>query len=141
MEEIGVIKSIEGLVATVSVPKKSACEGCSLGICKPEDQTMEIEALNHVNARVGQKVKLVMKTYTYLKGSIIVYGIPALALIIGAILGKEVFSNYFRETDPDILSAVFGFGAFVISFLFIKLWGGRMREKMESKPVIEEILE
>src|SRR4030042_6832861 len=115
MEEVGIIKSIEGLVATVSVPKKSACEGCSLGICKPEDQTMELEALNHVNARVGQKVKLVMKTYTYLKGSIIVNGIPALALIIGAILGKEVFSNYFRETDPDILSAVFGLGAFVFS--------------------------
>lgn len=102
---------------------------------------MEIEALNHVNARVGQKVKIVMKTYTYLKGSIVVYGIPALALITGAILGKEVFSNYFREMDPDILSAVFGFGAFVISFLFIKLWGGRMGKKIESKPVIEEIIE
>lgn len=141
MEEVGVIKSIEGIVATVSVPKKSVCEGCSLGICRPEDQTMEIEALNHVNARVGQKVKIVMKTYTYLKGSKIVYGIPALALIIGAILGKEVFSNYFREMDPDILSAVFGFGAFVIFFLLIKLWSGRVEKKMESKPVIEEIIE
>lgn len=140
MEEVGVIKSIEGMVATVSVPKKSVCEGCSLGICRPEDQTMEIEALNHVNARVGQKVKIVMKTYTYLKGSIIVYGIPALALIIGAILGKEVFSKYFREMDPDILSAVFGFGAFVIFFLLIKLWSGRVEKKMESKPFIEEIL-
>lgn len=141
MEEVGVIKSIEGVIAKVSVPRKSACEGCRVETCKPGEQTMEIEALNPLKAEVGQKVKVVMKPYSYMKGSIIVYGIPAIALIAGAVLGKEVFSHYFREIDPDIISAIVGFGAFIISFIVIKLWSKRLEKKVELKPVIEEILE
>ncbi|MEW6213590.1 MAG: SoxR reducing system RseC family protein [Nitrospirota bacterium] len=139
MEEIGVIKSIEGVIARVSVPRKSACDGCTVGICKPDEQSMEIEALNPVKARVGQRVKVVMKPYTYLKGSLIVYGIPAIALITGAVLGKEIFSYYFN-IDPDIVSAIFGFGAFAISFIAIKLWSRKIEKRVELKPVIEEIL-
>jgi sigma-E factor negative regulatory protein RseC len=141
VEEVGIIKNIDGMTATVSIPRKSACEGCSFSACKVGEEGMLIEALNPINARVGQKVKIVMKPYTYLKGSAIVYGIPAIALVVGAVLGKEVLSRYFVSTDPDILSAAMGFIAFALSFLFIKIWSKKMAEKENTKPVIEEILE
>lgn len=141
VEEVGIIKSVEGMLAIVSIPKKSACEGCSLGICKPDEQSMEIKALNSVNATVGQKVKIVMQAHAYLRSSLIVYGIPALALIIGAVLGKEIFSLLFVTFDPDIVSAISGFITFAISFIAIKLWSSRTEKKVEVKPIIEEILE
>ena len=134
------MRSVEGATATVSVPKKSGCEGCSLKTCKPEEQFMMIEALNPLQARVGEKVRVTMKPYTYLKGSMVIYGIPALALVAGAVVGKEFFSPYLKGHDPDIVSAVFGFGAFAVSFILVKLWSGRVGRKAESKPVIEEIL-
>ena len=68
MEEVGVVISIDGVMAKVAVPRKSVCEGCTSTACKPGDQSMEIEALNKVNAGVGQKVKVITKSYTYLKG-------------------------------------------------------------------------
>ena len=102
---------------------------------------MEIEALNLIKADVGQTVRVVMKPYSYLKGSLIVYGIPAFALVIGAVLGREIFSTYFREADPDVVSAFSGFGACIISFLFIKIWSRRIGKKQELKPVIDEIIE
>jgi sigma-E factor negative regulatory protein RseC len=141
MEEVGVIVSIHGMTAKVTVPRKSACEGCSAGTCKPSEKTMELEALNPIKATVGQTVRVVMKPYSYLRGSIIVYGIPALALVIGAILGKEVFSKYFRGIDPDVVSAFFGFGACIIFFLFVKIWSNKVEKKHELKPVIEEVIE
>lgn len=141
VEEVGIIKNIDGMTATVSIPRKSACEGCSFSACKTGKEGMLIEALNPVNARVGQKVRIVMKPYTYLKGSAIVYGIPAIALVSGAVLGKEVLSRYFVRTDPDILSAITGFIAFALSFLLIKVWSKKTAEKEDIKPVIEEILE
>ena len=141
VEEVGIIKNIDGMTATVSIPRKSACEGCSFSACKAGEEGMLIEALNPVNARVGQKVRIVMKPYTYLKGSAIVYGIPAIALVSGAVLGKEVLSRYFVRTDPDILSAITGFIAFALSFLLIKVWSKKTAEKEDIKPVIEEILE
>ena len=141
VEEVGIIKNIDGMTATVSIPRKSACEGCSFSACKASQEGMLIEALNPVNARVGQKVRIVMRPYTYLKGSAIVYGIPAVALVAGAVLGKEVLSAYFVRTDPDILSAVTGFIAFALSFLFIKSWSKKTADKEGVKPVIEQILE
>lgn len=135
------IISTDGITAKVAVPRKSACEGCSVGVCKPSEQSMEIDALNPINAGVGQKVRIAMKPYSYLKGSIIVYGIPALALVIGAILGKEVFSAFFTGLDPDVISAFFGFGAFAIVFILIKIWSSKFNKKQEFKPVIEEIIE
>jgi sigma-E factor negative regulatory protein RseC len=141
MEEIGVIKSVDGAVAKVSVPKRSACEGCTVGICKPDEQSMEIEALNPLKAQAGQKVRVVMKPYTYLKGSLIVYGLPTLALIIGAVIGKELFSHYFKGIDADIISAISGFGLFVLSFIAIKLWSSRMEKRTDIRPIIEEIIE
>jgi len=136
-----VIVSIDGLTAKVNVPRKGACEGCTAGTCKPSEKTMEIEALNPINAGVGQKVRVVIKPYSYLKGSIIVYGIPALALVIGAILGKEFFSKFFMGIDPDVVSALFGFGAFAIFFLLIKIWSIKFEKRKALKPVIEEIIE
>jgi sigma-E factor negative regulatory protein RseC len=86
-------------------------------------------------------VRVELKPYSYLKGSTIVYGLPALALVVGAVAGKELFSGLFRTMDGDIVSAIFGFGAFIIAFILIKLWSMRFEKKTEYKPVIEEILE
>lgn len=141
MEEVGTIKSTDGLFAVVSVPRKSSCEGCSLKICKPEEQFMEIEALNAAKADVGQKVRVVMKSYSYIKSAGIVYGIPALALVLGAVIGKELFSRYLPGSDPDVISAVVGFGGFILAFIVIRLWTDKAAKRTDSKPVIEEILE
>jgi len=141
VDEVGFVKSVNGTFATVVVHKKSACEGCSLKICKPNQEDMEIQAFNSVHARVGQKVKVVLKPYTFLRGSMVVYGIPALALVCGAVLGKELLSHFFSGSDPDMVSAVAGFGAFLLSFLLIRLWSSKQNEKPEAKPVIAEILD
>lgn len=139
MEEIGIVKVTDGVFATVSVEKKSACEQCKAG-CNVTDSGAEIEAVNRANARVGQRVRVEFRSYSYLKGSILAYGLPALALIAGAVAGKEFFSSFF-QMDPDIVSAISGFGAFILTFVIVKLWSMRIEKKIEYKPVIEEILE
>jgi sigma-E factor negative regulatory protein RseC len=141
VEEVGLVKRVDGDLATVAIEKKNSCEGCSLKVCKPDEQHMEIEALNSAHAVVGQKVKVALKSYSYLRNSSVIYGIPALALVLGAVAGKEVVSTFFANSDPDIVSAFSGFGAFALSFLCIKLWSLKAGAKTALKPVIEEILE
>ncbi len=104
------------------------------------DQAMEIEALNKAGAAVGQKVKVMIHTFTYMKGSMVIYGLPALFLVIGAVFGKEFMPRFFPSTDADILSAIFGFSFLLISFILIKVWSEGQSKKTESTPVIEEIL-
>ncbi len=139
VEEIGTVKFINGNTATVILPKKNACEGCTMKMCKPRQQTMEIKALNPINALPGQKVIVIFKSNLYLKGSIIAYGIPAIALLVGAIAGKEVFSSFLGRYNPDFISAISGFIACFISVLFIKLCSLKISGNI--KPVIKEIIE
>lgn len=143
MEEVGIVKEIDGLKAIVTVQKQGGgCESCpGSSLCKTIGSgEAVVEALNKANARVGDTVRISFKAYTYLKGTILVYGIPSLMLIIGAVAGKEYASRIFSNMDPDVLSAVCGFGLFGISFLILRLWSKRYGDKKELMPVIEEII-
>ncbi len=99
-----------------------------------------LEAYNHIDARAGDTVKVVFKSSNYLKGTMLVYGLPSLMLIIGAVLGKEYLSRFFSAADSEILSAGSGFGFLVITFLVIKLWSNIFERKKEYMPIIEEII-
>jgi len=139
MDEIGVVKSLHDPFAIVVVEKKSACDQCSMG-CKVSDSGAEIEALNLAKASVGQTVKVRMRAYTYMKGSLLVYGVPALLLIIGAVVGREVLGKYIVSIDRDLLSAIAGFTACFLGFVLVKIISSRMEKSVENKPVIEEIV-
>lgn len=141
MEEIGVVKSVEGLTAKVIVKRTGICEKCTQKTCTLTEEGAELEAINTIKAKAGQMVRVTLKPYSYLKGSLIIYGLPALSLIIGAILGKEVFSQYMRSIEPDLVSAIFGFGGLILSLIMVKLWSMKAEKKVEYKPVIEEIIE
>jgi sigma-E factor negative regulatory protein RseC len=140
IEEIGIVTSTEGTTAHVNVPKKSTCEGCTAGACTTGEQSMEIIAFNKAGAKTGQKVKVLIHSSAYMKGAMIIYGIPALAMILGAVFGKEAAPHFFAGTDPDILSAIFGFSFLGLSFVGVKIWSDRKTTKTESRPVIEEII-
>ncbi len=142
VEEIGVVVSVEGMIARILVQKRGVCEACpAAGTCRPSDEGMEMEVLNPVNARPGQTVKVVMRPQAYLKGTIIVYALPAAALIIGAIIGKNIGEAYLKDINSDIIAAGLGFTALIITFIIIKIWSSMVEKKEEYKPVIEEILE
>lgn len=141
MEEIGVVKETQGARAVVQVQRHSACEGCAAGsMCKTAGEIAEIEALNLAQARTGDTVKVSLKPYTYLKGTLLMFGLPSLFLIGGAILGKEYVSRFFANADPDIVSAVTGFGFFALSFATVRVLSRRHEARGTSIPVIEEVL-
>ena len=141
IEEIGIITSTDGTTAHVNVPKKSTCEGCTAGTCTTGDQSMDIVAFNKAGAEAGQKVKVLIHSSAYMKGTMIIYGIPALAMVAGAVFGKEFMPEFFIGTDPDVLSAIFGFGFLGLSIVGVKIWSNLKSDKAESGPVIEEILD
>jgi sigma-E factor negative regulatory protein RseC len=141
MDSTGVVKELQGAKAIVLVQRESACDSCASGSsCKGTKHGAEIEAYNPVGAAPGDMVKISFKAFTYLKGSILVYGIPAVALVIGAVVGKELLAGYWPALDPDLASAMAAFGFMGISLLFVKLLIKRFEKKKELVPVIEEII-
>jgi len=142
LEETGTVTKLNGSMAMVLVQKKSACDGCSVeGACKATPEGMEIEALNAVHAKVGQRVKILITTGDYLKGTMLVYGVPLIVFIAGAILGKNLGEKYFTDMNSDIIAAVTGFICLFLSLAGARLWSKKMESKAGNMPVIEEILE
>jgi sigma-E factor negative regulatory protein RseC len=142
IEETGIVKKIEGVIATVSVQKRGACEGCTAtGVCETATDGMEIKALNAARAKVGQTVRVTIRPQTYVKGTMMIYGLPMAALIAGAIIGKNLGDSYLPDYDSDIVAALLGFALLIVTFLFVKNWSRKAETKAEYQPVIEEILE
>jgi len=141
IEETGTVIKTEGITARVRVQKRGACEGCAAtGVCESSEGGMEIEALNPVHAKEGQTVKVSIAARAYLKGTMLIYGLPLMALIAGAIGGKVIGEEYIKGFDSDIAAAVLGFTAFIMTFLFIRSWSKKAETKKEYKPVIDEII-
>ncbi len=142
IEETGIVKKTDGIMAKVIVQKRGVCEGCAAsGVCESSEEGMEIEALNTVQAKEGQTVKVSIKPQTYLKGTLFIYGFPLVAFIAGVIIGKNLGEAYFKDINSDVVSAILGFVALIASFLIAKTWGKKAEAKIEYKPIIEEILD
>jgi sigma-E factor negative regulatory protein RseC len=141
MEEEGIVIGVEGVTAVVRVVRKGACEHCTAGTCDMTEQGAEITALNPVGARVGQRVRVVMHSTQYLKGSMIVYGLPVLALMVGAVVGKIYGPRLFPGLEPDLAAAIAGFGLMALSLLGVKVWSTGAEKKTEYQPVIEQVLD
>lgn len=143
MEETGVVKELRGDHALVVVVKKeTGCEGCPGNtLCKSTTESEAlIEAINEVGAKEGDRVRIVFRSMSYLKGILLVYALPAFMLVIGAIIGKEFVAPTMPDKNPEALSAFMGLGFFVLSFLVVKLLSVVIKKKKSYTPSIVEVI-
>jgi len=142
IEEEGIVVEVAGENAKVAILKKSACEACAAaGVCHPQDTDQSfMEAANPLGAIKGQKVKVVLAPQVYLKASIILYGIPMVALVGGAIIAKNVAIRYSGEANSDLWAFLAGMACMLLSFFFIRAYNNKIEKTQEYKPVIVELL-
>lgn len=142
IEEYGTIVELKSKqVATVLCQRNSACDHCaSNGSCQIGDdsQTMLVEAFNQIGAQVGERVKVVTSTKNFLQSSFVLYIVPIIGLLIGALAGQAIGESFSLGIDPNLLSAILGAAFLVGTFLCIRV-GTRALSKELFMPRIIEI--
>lgn len=142
IEEHGTIVELKGKqIAVVLCKRNSACEHCaSSGACQIGDdsESMLVEALNQVGAQTGDRVKIVTSTRHFLQSSFILYIVPIIGLLIGALFGQAIGELTAVNIDPSLLSALLGAAFLAGSFLCIKI-GTRALKREIFMPRIVEI--
>lgn len=126
--------------AWVKTVRSSACDSCSSRhACQAGGggKEMEVEAINTVNARVGDRIVLNIKTTSLLKATFLLYVFPVLALIAGALLGQWVAG--LRGSDSSAMAALFGFLFFGLAFIVIRITGRYLSKDASYKPEIIKI--
>lgn len=99
---------------------------------------MEVEAINDAGAKVGQNVVLSFETSPLLKATFLLYVVPILFLMVGAVIGDKTapFFNF----DESTLSIIIGLLFFGFAIIFVRSKGNKLAKKDEYRPKIIRIL-
>lgn len=130
-----IVLAVDGAVAKIKVARHLSCENC--GAC-PGSAAMVIDALNHVNARPGQKVLVSMKEVNMVKAAFIVYILPLLALFAGMAVGGYIAA--FFIVDPIWGQVIGAVSAFLFSVYYVRHIDRQAGRDAAQKPVIIKIL-
>jgi len=139
--ENGIVIRTDSREAWVKTVKSGSCEGCTArGACHSLSDSGEVEvnAINEVGAKVGDRIVLNFETSSLLKVTFLLYVFPILLLIIGAAIGQET-APYFN-VNPSGFSAIIGFSFFFAAVLVIKFKANKMAKKNEYRPKIIRVL-
>jgi positive regulator of sigma E activity len=88
VEEIGVVRSVDGGIARVEINRSALCSRC--GCCiQTGPETMELEASDAIGVSPGDRVSLEFPDYMFVKVSFAVYGFPAIVLFASLFICLE----------------------------------------------------
>ena len=140
IREEGVVTEIHGQMATVRINKAGACARCKVG-CMERGGAMVTEAANPTGAQVGDKVRLAFNPRAALTASLITFGVPLLALLIGVILATVVADQMDYQGNRQLLSIGAGAILLVLSFIPLRAYDRHLKEGGTYNAVVTEVLE
>ena len=138
--EEGIIEQTKRNKARVRIERSASCSHCeSRGSCGVTGgKTMLIDVLNPLHAEVGDRVEIGVPTQSFLKLTLLVYLLPVIALLIGAMLGRAWGPAFGLQ---DSLAAVIGGALFMgLTFIILKRFDRTAGEKKDYQPVMRRII-
>jgi sigma-E factor negative regulatory protein RseC len=139
--DTGIVTSIQGTDALVTIDTQAACDSCNARIiCVPDKAGKRIlKAINPLNAKVGSRV-VVSETSTFLlKLSFLQYGIPLIGFLMGIIL------CYILDISSDLIANELiwfagGVVGLAIAAILARYFAERMVENKNAFFIISRIL-
>jgi len=138
--EQGIIEDVSGQKTLVRIKKSSACGTCeSRGNCEvASGKSMVVEVANDLGAGKGDHVELSVPSGAFLKLSLLIYVLPAVALIAGAFAGGA-FAGVLH-VPLSLASVVGGFLVMGVTFYALKRFDRSLRAKSEFRLKMTRIL-
>ncbi|NLM51621.1 MAG: SoxR reducing system RseC family protein [Firmicutes bacterium] len=135
MEQVGLVVDIVEDKAIVAVQRHDVCAKCgACGIAISGRGENHLEALNKVNATVGQKVKIVSDTSHVLRASFMVYIVPLLALLLGLFVGQQLEGSFGVFVRLDL---VLGIVFLLAAFLLVRRYDRKLAGRQTYATVVE----
>jgi sigma-E factor negative regulatory protein RseC len=141
-EQIGIVIAIEpGGWARVLTDRKGACGGCHTshgGGCRSclAGSKFESRVTNSLGAKPGDIVKVSMRSRDFFKGAAMLYLLPVVALLVGALTGTWLAGLLGLPPTPGgILGAVIGLGLAAIFLMRMD------RTRIASSSLIPSVVE
>jgi len=127
--------------ARVITERTGACGGCQTKqhchSCLTNSK-IEARALNMAGARTGDLVSVSIKTETLLKSAAILYLVPVLGMLAGALSGPVI--GKILALSETVSAILFGFVGFSLGFVLVYFYSRKMSSQNRLSPIIEQII-
>lgn len=142
IESTGQIVACEGAYAWVATQRQSSCGSCAVNkSCGTStvakmfgDREHRVYARNQIQAHEGDTVVVGISEATLLKGSLLLYLMPLLALIVGGLLGELMAGQ--MGFDEDLSALVLALAGFAASLLWLKRYSRRLASDERYQAVV-----
>lgn len=127
--------------AMVVTERDDACSNCeSAQFCHSlaDCSRIETRVLNQAHAEVGDRVVISLSSASVFKGAMILYILPTVSLLVGAIGGFELHRQL--GVDETLAAILFGFTGLVLGFTIAKLISKNQRASIGLTPVITGVI-
>ncbi len=143
IEEKALVISSDSGIARVRAQRNTACGGCSLnkgcGVSVLDrymgDRGATMEVIDPVAARPGDEVVIGIREDALVKGSIALYIVPLLAMILAAIAGSAVVAPWLN-VSAEGASILFGALGLVAGLGWTAVFSRRIQRDTDYQPVI-----
>ncbi len=142
IEESAVVIRCEGDFAWVEATRQSACGQCSASAACGTGvldklwghKAARMKALNRAQARAGERVLIGLQETALVRGSLILYLLPIVSLLLFAIFGKAMASQW--QLPGEAVSILFGIAGFLLAGMLVRLFSRRIQTDPAYQPVI-----
>ncbi len=133
MNEVGTVASLDGKYAEVRFKRQSMCKHCGACIKAGPDEMM-VRVLNTEGARVGDRVAVAMGQGAFMEASLLMYGVPLLALLAG--LAVPLLAGV-----SEYIAAAVGVVCAVLAFAVIKRFEPKISKNQKFQHRMAAIVE
>lgn len=140
IEETAKIVELEGEFAWVETQRESACGACAVNkgcgtatIAKVlGKKRTRVRAINRLNAKLGDEVVIGIQEQALVRGSIAVYAVPLVFLLLGGMLGEWLGQG----SDSEWRAILFGLLGLGAGFLWLVRFSRKVRTSPSYQPEI-----
>ena len=123
-EDTGIVKAINGNLITVEVVRGGGCKSCQMrGLCFRKNEPVSFDIKSELTLQPGDKVQLDIAPEGRVLASLLIFGLPMLALFAGFMLSSPWLI--------EIAAIGVGFACMTISFIVIRLIDKLMGQKLK----------
>jgi len=130
MDEEAVVLEVKDKKAKIEIKRSKSCRGCGLCSLNP-DGMMVAEIEDTIGVKVGDRVQVEIPDKDFLKAAFILYLVPVIGLITGALIGSKF--------NPH-MSILGGFIGIVLSFVFVRYYDRKMGRQKGLHSRISKVL-
>jgi sigma-E factor negative regulatory protein RseC len=141
MVEKAKVIEIKDDLAKLEIRRVSACgESCASckGGCAPTN--IYVNAVNRLEAKVGEYVEIEMSTKIFLNTVVITYGLPLIMLIIGTFAGSTLADSLRLTINNDLAGVLLGFALMALSLILIARQDKKYKKQGKIKFEMKKIL-